>query len=146
MGHDSKIAFIINLDNNRSFSRLDELFVRKPDFSLNLSGVNFEFLAWGDPISDERFISGLHSSCNEAFVVNNLYGHYYFLLYNKTDRSMVMGNSLFSILPVYYCIVNESVILSDNVFELGKYTGKSSVSTQFILEALLFNYPCSIPL
>ena len=25
MGHDSKIAFIINLDNNRSFSRLDEL-------------------------------------------------------------------------------------------------------------------------
>ena len=141
MGTDNKIAFLINLDKNRSFSGLDELFVQKPDFSLNLSGVDFEFLAWGDPISDDRFISGLHSSCNSDFVVNNLYGHYYFLLYNKTDRCMVIGNSLFSILPVYYCIQNEAVILSDNVFELGKYAGKSSVSTRFILEALLFNYP-----
>ena len=86
MGTDNKIAFLINLDKNRSFSGLDELFVQKPDFSLNLSGVDFEFLAWGDPISDDRFISGLHSSCNADFVVNNLYGHYYFLLYNKTDR------------------------------------------------------------
>ncbi len=141
MKPDSKIAFIIRLENNRSFSSLEDLFVHKPEFGLRISGVDFEFLAWGDPISDEKFISGLTSSCNSSFVVNNLYGHYYFLLYNRTDRCLEMGNSLFSILPVYYCLRNESVILSDNVFDLGKYTGKSSVSTRFILEALLFNYP-----
>jgi len=137
----NKIGFILKLDNNMSFSGPEELFIQKPEISLRLSGPEYEFLAWGDPISDDRFTSGLSSACNADFVVNNLYGHYYFLLFNKTERCLVMGNSLFSILPVYYSIRDGSVILSDNVFELGSFTGDTSVSTRFILESLLFNYP-----
>ena len=136
------ISFLLELQTNRPFvAPASGLFTVKPDFVLHLTGSDYEFLAWGDPISSDRFRSSLHLNLNPDFIVNNLYGHYCFLLADYNRREVVIGNSLFSILPVYYCVQNKRVTISGNVFDLGKHTGLKTVSTSFVAESLLFNYP-----
>jgi len=136
------ISFLLELDTNRPFvTPASGLFTVKPDFVLHLTGKDYEFLAWGDPISSDRFTTGLHLNLNPEFIVNNLYGHYSFLLADNNRREIKIGSSLFSILPVYYCVQDGRVSLSGNVFELGRHTGHRTVSVSFVAESLLFNYP-----
>ena len=136
------ISFLLELDTNRPFIKpASGLFTVKPDFVLHLTGSDFEFLAWGDPISNDRFTTGLPLNLNPEFIVNNLYGHYCFLLADNNRREVMIGCSLFSILPVYYFVQNGRVSLSGNVFELGRHTGHCTTSASFVAESLLFNYP-----
>lgn len=136
------ISFLLDLDMNRAFvAPASSLFTVKPDFSLHLTGNDYEFLAWGDPISSESFKSSLPLNLNPDFIVNNLCGHYCYLLADNNRREIIIGSSLFSILPVYYCVLNDRISVSGNVFDLGKHTGLKTVSAGFVAESLLFNYP-----
>ena len=136
-----KISFLLEIAVDKPFKALHELFADKPEFGMHLAGDEYEFLAWGDPISSDRFVRELPSRCNAEFIVNNLHGHYYFLLHDKKHRELVAGSSLFSILPVYYCIREGQATLSGNVFTLGKKMGLNTIRERFVLESLLFNYP-----
>jgi asparagine synthetase B (glutamine-hydrolysing) len=136
------ISFLLELDTNRPYvGPASGLFTVKPDFVLHLTGSDYEFLAWGDPISSDRFTTGLHQNLNPEFIVNNLSGHYNYILADNNRREIMIGSSLFSILPVYYCVQNNRVTISGNVFDLGKHTGLKTVSASFVAESLLFNYP-----
>lgn len=136
-----KISFLLEIESGKPFKGLEELFAEKPEFGMHLAGDDYEFLAWGDPIATNSFISELPSRCTADYIVNNLAGNYYFLLYDKKCREIVAGSSLFSILPLYYLFRKGRATLSDNVISLGRNRGLNNVSTRFILETLLFNYP-----
>lgn len=136
-----KVSFLMEIPEKRAAVSFDVVFTEKPDISLHLTGDDYEFIAWGDPICSDIFISELSVRRSAHFIINNLSGHYYFVFYDKRSRELIAGNSLFSILPMYYCIRKDRIILSDNVFTLGKHVGIKTVSCRFILESLLFNYP-----
>ncbi|MDF1559931.1 MAG: hypothetical protein P1P83_06965 [Bacteroidales bacterium] len=105
------------------------------------NGINQELILWGDPAGGEEFARSIDGEVTPEQILSQVYGHYYFLLLNKTVREIIAGNSVFSILPVYYYETNGEVVLSDNAIEMGKYLGLESVSRRFILETILFNYP-----
>ena len=136
-----KVSFLIEIPDKGAVINIGDIFIEKPDISLHLIGNDYEFVAWGDPISGDMFSNELSVRRSAGFIVSNLSGHYYFLFYDKRSLELIVGNSLFSILPVYYCIKEDSIIISDNVFALGKHAGFKTVSYRFILESLLFNYP-----
>ena len=49
------------------------------------------------------------------WVIDNLKGHFYYLIQNKNNPSFIIGNSNFSILPVYYSEDKDHLYLSNNV-------------------------------
>jgi len=136
------ISFLLECDaDSLSVMPASGLFTVRPDIVLHLTGNDYEFLAWGDPISGDSFGKGLQSNPNPEYVVNNLSGNYCYVLADNNRGEITVGSSLFSILPVYYCVQNKRVTISGNVFDLGKHTGLKTVSASFVAESLLFNYP-----
>jgi asparagine synthase (glutamine-hydrolysing) len=135
------IGFIIKISLNNRIQGLQEIFINKPEIVMHFDEALYEFMAWGDPISDEFFKIKLEKSSSPEFIVNNLSGHYYFLYLNKQNGELKSGNSLFSILPIYYHIGQGIIILSENVLTLGKFIGSDAISKRFVLETILFNYP-----
>lgn len=135
------MRFLLDIADDNPPGGLPDLFILKPEIGLHLSGNDYEFIAWGDPICTDTFRKELHTKRSIDFIINNLYGHYYYLFYDRNTRKFFAGNSLFSILPLYYVLDNGRLILSDNAFSLGRYIGKETFSKRFILESLLFNYP-----
>ena len=135
------MQFLLDISADRLSEDLSRFFIKKPDTDLHLSGIDFEFMAWGDPLSCAEFEHLLPVRRSIEFIVNNLYGHYYFVFWDKSKQEFLAGNSMFSILPLYYCTVDGRVILSDNALTIGRHLRMSTVSRRFILESVLFNYP-----
>lgn len=135
------ISFLLDIPFEGGVSGTSQLFVSKPEMSLHLAGDDYEFFSWGDPIVTDKFRNELHIHRSIQFIVNNLYGHYWYLFIDKTKNEFQAGNSLFSILPVYYFAGKGRIILSDNALSLGRHAGTADISKQFILESVLFNYP-----
>jgi hypothetical protein len=135
------IDFLISIDKEKVISGLSGLFIKKPPIKLECSNPEIEFLAWGDPICDETFKVRFVKQPDVSFIINNLYGHYYFILLNKTDNTLYTGNSLFSILPVYYTEANNYLRISNDPLNLQKEEGSNKYNKRFLLENILFNYP-----
>ncbi len=135
------MSFLLDIPFEGGVSDPAQLFVSKPEMSLHLTGDDYEFFSWGDPIVTDKFRQELHIHRSIHFIVNNLYGHYWFLFFDKRSNEYQAGNSLFSILPVYYYAGKERLILSGNALSLGRHTGTAEISKRFILESVLFNYP-----
>ena len=76
-----------------------------------MNGNDYEFIAWGDPINDPGFKENSQNLTPE-FIANNLHGHYYYILLDKSSGSLLAGNSLFSILPLYYFRNNDKILIS----------------------------------
>ena len=133
--------FIVELPLSERVAGLTGLFVTKPEIELQFDEPDYEFLAWGDPIGGDAFRERLSEKSSPEFIVTNLYGHYYFIYLNKKSGDLVTGNSLFSILPLYYHCCNEKITISGNALTLGNYLGSDKVCKRFILETILFNYP-----
>lgn len=133
--------FLLDLSADNPPVGLPDLFILKPEISLHLSGNDYEFISWGDPICTDTFRAEFPVKRSVNFIINNLYGHYYYILYDRNTRQFCAGNSLFSILPLYYIFSNGRLLMSDNAFTLGRYTGRATFSKRFILESVLFNYP-----
>lgn len=117
------------------------MFIKKPVIGLHYNSEQYEFIAWGDPIVGADFRARLEQNLSVEFIVNNLYGHYYFIYLDKNSYDLSVGNSLFSILPVYYNTSKDKITLTENALSLSKQTGSDTISKRFILETLLFNYP-----
>ena len=135
------MQFLLDISADNSPGGLPGLFVLKPEISLHLSGNDYEFISWGDPICTNTFREQLHVKRCIDFIINNLYGHYYYIFYDRNTRQFCAGNSLFSILPLYYIFSNGRLLMSDNAFTLGSHTGRATFSKRFILKSVLFNYP-----
>jgi hypothetical protein len=135
------IDFLLEVQLNKKIIGLSDLFIKKPEISLHFSDKTLELISWGDPINDNGFKEGLQKNPKPGFIVNCLYGHYYYILLNKKNGEINIGNSMFSILPLYYYQNNEKVIFSENSIAIGEYLDFKSISRRFILETILFNYP-----
>ena len=59
----------------------------------------------------------------------------------KSNAELFIGNSMFSILPLYYYQNNDKMVFSENALSLGRYLHLNNISRRFILETVLFNYP-----
>jgi hypothetical protein len=142
-----KISFLAKIPGNLPEKHAGITFADRPDLTIHLTGDNFEFMAWGDPIFDDRFMADLPERLSTGFVTGNLSGHYYFCINDIARNEITFGTSPFSIVPLYYCVKDSDIILSDNVFTIAGYAGLRNVSARFIIESLLFNYPlynCSL--
>jgi hypothetical protein len=135
------ISFLLEVTLKDRPQNLEGLFKVSPEFTFRLLENEFEFLAWGDPIPGRHFTREIPKCREVRFIINNLYGHYYYLLLDRLSGELFAGNSLFSILPVYYNISGGRIIISDNALSLGRHIKSSSISRRFILETVLFNYP-----
>jgi len=142
-----KISFLAKITGNMPEKQTGIMFADPPELTIHLTGDNFEFMAWGDPIFDDRFLADLPVRLSTEFVTGNLSGHYYFCINDITRKEIIIGTSPFSIVPLYYCVKDSDIIVSDNVFTIAGHTGLKNVSARFITESLLFNYPlynCSL--
>jgi len=135
------IRFIIEIHLGNKIKQVSSIFISKPGIKLHLKAPFYEFIAWGDPISSSDFQERLGSNPSPEFIVNNLYGHYYYVHFNKNSGELLIGNSLFSILPLYYQYTSKHLTISDNAITIGKHHGIEKVNRQFLLEMMLFNYP-----
>jgi asparagine synthase (glutamine-hydrolysing) len=134
------IDFILDISLDNCLTGISNQFVRKPEIRHFFSNDHIEFIAWGDPIIPENFNVQLSNSPTSDCVINTICGHYYFVLFHKKEEVVNIGNSLFSILPVYYCQTGQHVIFSENAFSLSEYSSHPNISNRFILETVLFNY------
>lgn len=142
-----KISFLARIPLNLPDKPGGIQFAVRPDPGIHLTGDDYEFMAWGDALSDDRFLRGLPLHRTARFITENLSGHYYFFFNDLAKGEITIGTSPFSIVPLYYCMRESDVILSDNVFTIAGYTGLKNLSALFVIESLLFNYPlynCSL--
>jgi hypothetical protein len=133
--------FILRIPKEIPASGLKDLFVRRPAEWIHYDGLHDELIMWGDPAGGDEFVRTIEGPTGPDQILAKVYGHYYFLLLNKKEREIIAGNSLLSILPVYYCEISGETFLSGNAIKLGKHLGLDAVSRRFILETVLFNYP-----
>jgi len=133
--------FILEIPVKSKIETGMRLFVKEPEIQLSYREDEYEFLVWGDAITGKDFRKRLSLNRNPEFIVRNLYGHYYYVLINKTSGNLVAGNSLFSILPLYYYYGNDTITISNNSIILARHLNKKLTNSRFILETLLFNYP-----
>jgi asparagine synthetase B (glutamine-hydrolysing) len=135
------VRFLLEIPLKKQTDDISGLFITKPEINLHLSEHDFDFMAWGDPVCNSNFIQELKQNRNVEFIVNNLYGHYYYIFLDKITHELFIGNSLFSILPVYFSTCKDDLIISENAFSAGRYTRSSTLSKKFLIETFLFNYP-----
>lgn len=135
------IEFLLEIPLKKKIKGLSGLFIREPEIEMHIENALNEFIAWGDPVSCNEFKEGLQNNPEPEFIVNNLYGHYYYLLLNKASGEIFIGNSMFSILPLYYFQNNDKIDFSENAVTLGEHVNLKNISHRFLLETVLFNYP-----
>jgi len=135
------MPFLLDIHIDDPYRSLPDYFIVRPEISIDLSGDDFDFIAWGDPIAGEGFLRDLPHYRSTEFIVNNISGHFYFILRDKNSGHYLIGNSMFSILPLYYNFSVGRVTVSDNALNLGRHCGKTGLSKRFVLESVLFNFP-----
>jgi hypothetical protein len=132
------IDFLIDIKRDNSNHREYDLFRVKPQSLKKFSRDGQIFYLWGDPILNGEITLYEDDEGQIAELLNNVSGHYYFVL-QKNDGCYI-GNSLFSMLPVYYH-VSGTLIISNNVLDIKKIIENGEVNKRFFLENILFNYP-----
>lgn len=140
-------GFLLQIPIGKRVTGLNDLFIDEPSPAMKVSYNDTEFMAWGDPIEGPEFPDIINDDLTVRKLMGNVYGHYYYIWLDKRSGGITVGNSLFSILPLFYHRGNETVTISDNVFTISKHLGIDKINKRFILETCLFNYPlfnCSI--
>ncbi len=134
------LDFLINIPITNDISDLQILFKKLPLFKIKLNNESSEFLAWGDPIEFKSLNRDL-SNLNVKDIIYNLRGHFYFAFFNKIKRQLIIGNSIFSILPLYYFQTSSNLYISNNPFNAHDHDNLIRYNKRFLLENILFNYP-----
>lgn len=135
------IDFRIKLSLTSRTTGLKELFSLLPVSKRFIFTEQLEIIMWGDPIFQDDFINTFKKNPPVDYIINHLYGHYYYMLLNKTNGDVCMGNSLFGILPVYYSQTIDNLTISNNQFLCSENNSYVSYNKRFLLENILFNYP-----
>lgn len=135
------IDFILEIPLGRPRRSIGELFIKRPGIVLELDHDSYEFEAWGDPIVGPGFAEALDREPAPAALLSLAKGHYYFILRHKPKGLLWVGNSQYGILPIYFHERGDSLMLSNNALDLGRFARVKRLSKRFILETSLFQYP-----
>ncbi len=133
--------FLLNIPVNSTFHDAGRFFQKKPCNIqiLHPDDDNILYL-WGDPVLPRDIKTLTLKDLIPGKLFDNVSGHYYFLTFNRKINSIFLGNSLFSILPLYYYDSGKAVIISNHPSEIAAFTGKNKFNKRFILENILFYY------
>lgn len=135
------VNFVIQIHPGQNTFCLNDLFLSKPDGLTNITDPDFEMVLWGDPLPDSWAAGRLRNGLTPGSITKIIPGHYYYLCFDRRSERLYLGNSLFSILPLYYYAGETVITISDNVFMLGGLLKINEIDKGFILETCLFNYP-----
>lgn len=102
---------------------------------------HFDLMLWGDPIVPDDWSIDLPLDLTVHEIIYSIKGHFYYFLINRSEYRICIGNSFFSILPVYYYYSEGKVSISNNVDFIASSIAHQSIDKQFILENILFYYP-----
>ncbi len=116
-------------------------FYKHPEFQLEKRNASSDVFVWGDPIFNQSSDTEKKNYTAIEEIVNNISGHFYFLLFDKKKGHILLGNSFLSLLPLYYYRSENNMFFSDNALEIGSHCKISEPNKRFILETVLFNYP-----
>ena len=131
-----KFIIDININDRDIFKR--NLFKVTPQSLRKIIIDEAQLYVWGDPILNDEI--ELHSEDDKQIneILNKIYGHYYYLMVK--EHTCYIGNSIFSVLPVYYTN-SKKVLISNSSYEINRVIENNEISKRFILENILFNYP-----
>lgn len=107
-----------------------------PVFEQN-EGNKIQF--WGDPIFPSDFKKNI-STIKTQKLINSVKGHYYYLI-QKANGQLIMGSSLFSVLPIYYFEKEKRIMVASKLNLISDQLEEKTLNKRFILENVLFNYP-----
>jgi asparagine synthase (glutamine-hydrolysing) len=71
-------------------------------------------------------------------IIDKIKGHFYY--FYQDENGISFGNSAFSILPIFYHISGEKIIISNKVNLIKKVLNRTTKNKRFFLENVLFNY------
>lgn len=134
------INFLIQI-NKKNITSAKNVFIKKPSVFFPFSNSNYDLLFWGDPIFNNQFKLTSPDIISVKYIIESISGHFYYLLFYKKTKSLFFGNSLFSILPVYYYETQDLLYISENPLTIAEKTGLYNPDRRFILENILFYYP-----
>lgn len=137
------IDFHIHIDlakGNSDYSSGKQLFKELPSCD-KYNSDRYELLLWGDAIVPEKWDSELPEVLTVKKIIQTVSGHYYFLLRNKNDQGIFIGNSFFSILPVHYRVTINHIDISNRPEKISLVENTDQIDRQFVLENILFYYP-----
>lgn len=139
------IQFLLEFNSLLQHGKANWQFREKPyeikTYELNR---NWDLYLWGDPILSEcliypESINTINSAIERLLKI--VKGHYYFILVEKRNNGYAIGNSHFSILPIYYCNYGLSLVLSNSPIKIALHKKSSNLNKRFFLENILFYYP-----
>ncbi len=133
--------FLLKIPAAQRSENIYGLFLYRPSFALDQVSDAYHIVAWGDPILRGRLPEKLKGDDAAKCIAESIAGHFYYVLLLRNTEELIVGNSAFGILPVYYCNRGGVLFLSDNALTLGKHVRADSVSGRFVLETVLFRYP-----
>lgn len=134
------INFLLKIPLQRKQVEIEDLFLEKPSSLTRLEDEYCVLLTWGDAIIPNQFMSALSPCAKPQTILENVAGHFYYLLHDKRTDKLWVGNSLFGILPVYYAQFDGMVWIANHV-DAFKDKISLTYNKRFILENILFNYP-----
>lgn len=97
---------------------------------------------YGDIIENkniERKLSPTFDKINIPSILE-LPGIYYLFCICQRTGQLLISNSIFSILPLFYCKSKSYYIIASNLMEIHRVMDTTRVNKRFILEQILFNY------
>lgn len=134
--------FIVEFTNGVPIIDVKNIFIKMPAFKYNFESSDFITILWGDPIIERDLNYTLNTLDKPEKIINEICGHYYYFIFNKNTKEIWFGNSIFSILPIYYFKDDNRIILASSPLLICKYVNHTfELSRLYIIEKLLFNYP-----
>ncbi len=128
------VDFLISFNEKNSEFK----FISEPIFIVEINNGSVILKLWGDPIGVNDL--KLSDSTTAKEIIEKVKGHFYYVLWNKDKKEFSIGNSVFSILPLYYSYSPEHIYFSNSPVALAKKVSAKEISKRFILENVLFNY------
>ncbi len=135
------INFILELQNATNYDDPLAWFKLQPDLKIQYESKGKKILIWGDPVKGSDLIHNVNSVWSPRSLLSYVKGHYYYLISDPDSRCIILGNSFFSILPIYYSISERKLTCSDKALLVKEKPNEKIISKLFFAETILFNYP-----
>jgi asparagine synthase (glutamine-hydrolysing) len=115
--------------------------------AINYSFADCEFFLFGDIIFPEEIAS--NSTLQAKFIkmysdqkkLYQLKGFFYIIILNYDSNSVNIFSCFLNILPVYYCVLNDVILVSGSLFAIYEdLESKPLPNETYVIEKTLFNY------
>jgi len=139
---------LVKLDSTSSFqSRDNQLYIIGDSTHSRIEILQRnKIYAWliGDPIVEKdnlRLVEQYLGELDISALLQKINGHFRLIVFDIENFTLHTACSLFGILPVFYCSVDNRVFISSDIELISQKSGYRKMNKRFILENVLFYYP-----